>query len=175
MQVAQSLHRRGLGTLLFDLLQPDEALDRGKVFDIELLGQRMVEAIDWVDRIRRWPPCRSACSVPAPAPRLRWWLPRHARSACTRWSRAEAGPIWHRPRFRASRRLTLLIVGGADKEVLSLNQQALRRLKPGSELVIVAHATHLFEEPGALDKVMALAGNWFTRHLQELRDKRASE
>jgi pimeloyl-ACP methyl ester carboxylesterase len=60
---------------------------------------------------------------------------------------------------------TLLIVGGADRGVIELNEEALRQLASASELAIVPGATHLFEEPGALERVAELAAGWFTRHL----------
>jgi pimeloyl-ACP methyl ester carboxylesterase len=161
VQVAQSLHRLGLGTLLFDLLQSDEALDRRHVFDIELLGQRMVEAIDCVDRspaLAALPlglfgaSTGAAAALVAAAAR-----PERVYAVVSRGGRPDLAPA----ALSSVSAPTLLIVGDADTEVLSLNRQALRRLKPGSELVLVAHATHLFEEPGALDKVMALAGDCF--------------
>ena len=173
LQVARSLHRLGLGTLLFDLLQPEEALDRRKVFDIELLGQRMVEAIDWVDRnpaLAKPPLGLFGASTGAAAALVAAAAhPQRVYAVVSRGGRPDLAPA-ALTRVSAP---TLLIVGGADTEVLSLNQHALRHLRPGCELVIVAHATHLFEQPGTLEQVMKLAGDWFTRHLQELPGRRA--
>jgi len=164
-EVAQCLQERGLGTLLFDLLTPQEAQDRANVFDIELLGQRMVEALDWLDRrptLALLPvglfgaSTGAAAALAAAAAR-----PERVFAVVSRGGRPDlaAGAL---PRVKAA---TLLIVGGADPQVLALNKRALQKLPRGAELAIVPGATHLFEEPGALEQVAALAAQWFANRL----------
>jgi alpha-beta hydrolase superfamily lysophospholipase len=70
---------------------------------------------------------------------------------------------------------TLLIVGGADREVISLNESAYRQLRSPKELVLVDRATHLFEEPGAIDEVAGLAADWFERYLQTPAEDRSDD
>lgn len=139
-QVAAALQRHALGTLLFDLLTPDEADDRRLVFDILLLADRLVGAIDWL-RAR-----------PALAGRRIGLF-----GASTG---APAAPVLGQVRAP-----TLLIVGGDDTEVLALNRAALQGLRGEKRLAVVPGATHLFEEPGALEAVARLAADWFTLHL----------
>ena len=163
--VAHSLHEHGLGTLLFDLLQPHEAQDRRRVFDIELLGERLVQAIDWAGRHPMLAPLcvglfgastGAAAALVAAARR-----PAQVGAVVSRGGRpdlaAEALPEVRSP--------TLLIVGGADHLVLELNRAAACRLRCPHRLEVVAGATHLFEEPGALQEVAALAALWFDGHL----------
>ncbi len=164
-QVARALNTAGLATLLFDLLHPDEALNRRNVFDIELLGQRVVESIDWLDR---YPALASmplglfgastgaAAALVAAAHR-----PRRVQAVVSRGGRPDlAMPIL--PSVAAP---TLLIVGGDDTDVLALNRTALAQLPERCELAVVPGAGHLFEEDGALERVTQLASQWFTRHL----------
>ena len=165
LQVAQALNEQRLGTLLFDLLRPEEALDRDNVFDIELLGRRMTDAIEWLDRrpsLAALPlglfgaSTGAAAALVAAAAR-----PERVFAVVSRGGRPDlAGNAL--PRVGAP---TLLIVGGADTEVLVLNRRALSQLANPSELAVVPGATHLFEEPGALERVTRLAGNWFIAHL----------
>jgi putative phosphoribosyl transferase len=163
--VAQALHERGLGTLLFDLLDEDEALDRHRVFDIALLAERLVQAIDWID-------ARADLHAPqlglfgastGAAAALVASVQRSARvgAVVSRGGRPDLAGPWL-ARVRAP---TLLIVGGDDDAVLALNRDALRRLTCEARLEVVAGATHLFEEPGTLQAAAGLAGDWFTRHL----------
>lgn len=167
LQVARALQAQGLGTLLFDLLTPEEAADRRNVFDIALLGERVVETLDWVERRPALAPLPlglfgastgAAAALVAAAAR-----PGRVHAVVSRGGRpdlaADALPGVQAP--------TLLIVGGADTEVLALNRQALQRLTRDAELAVVPRATHLFEESGALEKVTALAVAWFARHLCE--------
>jgi dienelactone hydrolase len=163
--VARRLHRHRLGTLLFDLLHEDEAQDRRRVFDIGLLGDRLVQAIDWSRRQPRLATLRlglfgastgAAAALVAAAHR-----PVEVAAVVSRGGRpdlaADALPEVRSP--------TLLIVGGADPEVLDLNRAAARRLRCPQRLEVVAGATHLFEEPGALDAVAGLAAAWFEAYL----------
>lgn len=165
VQVGQSLHARGFGTLLFDLLTPEEASDRHNVFDIALLGSRVVETIDWLDQraaLARLPvglfgaSTGAAAALVAAAQR-----PERIFAVVSRGGRPDlASEVL--PRVAAP---TLLIVGGDDTQVLELNRLALRQLPQGAELAVVPGATHLFEEPGTLEKVTHLACGWFSTHL----------
>lgn len=169
--VAQRLNVDGLATLLFDLLTDDEAADRRNVFDIPLLGHRLkiaTEQIGGDDDVRDAPVGYFGASTGAAA-------------ALT--AAADLGPDLiaavvsrgGRPDLAGEKLTqvaspTLLIVGGRDPEVLRLNEEARRRLRGESELVVIPGATHLFEEPGALEGVAELAAEWFEHHFTE-RDR----
>lgn len=163
--VARGFHERRLGTLLFDLLQAHEAVDRRRVFDIELLGERLVQAIDWVGRqpvlatlhIGLFGASTGAAAALLAAARR----PAAVAAVVSRGGRPDlAGD--RLPEVQAP---TLLIVGGADTDVLDLNRAAARLLRCPHRLEVVAGASHLFEEPGALEEVAALAAAWFEAHL----------
>jgi putative phosphoribosyl transferase len=163
--VARALNRVGLGTLLLDLLTVEEELDRTNVFDIDLLADRLVSTTLW---LHRRPEARDlkvgyfgASTGAAAALMAAAELGEEIRAVVSRGGR---------PDLAASRlgdvvSPTLLIVGGDDRTVLQLNRQARSMLRCPSELEVVPGATHLFEEPGALERVAALAAGWFTRHL----------
>jgi putative phosphoribosyl transferase len=165
VEVAEALAQAGLATLLFDLLTPDEAADRRNVFDIGLLGGRLLSAGDWV----RWAP--GSASLPV------GYFGASTGAAAALWAAAEMGEEVRAVVSRGGRpdltgdRLskvsapTLLIVGGHDTEVLELNRQAARHLRCPHELVVVPGAGHLFEEPGALERVGEYAATWFGKHL----------
>ena len=167
LQVAQALNEQRLGTLLFDLLRPEEALDRANVFDIELLGRRVTDAIEWLDRrpsLATLPlglfgaSTGAAAALVAAAAR-----PERVFAVVSRGGRPDlAGNAL--PRVGAP---THQIVGGADTEVLALNRHALSQLTDESELAVVPGATHLFEERGAIERVTHLAGDWFRVHLPD--------
>ncbi|MFI0967785.1 phosphoribosyltransferase family protein [Streptomyces sp. NPDC021080] len=163
--VARGLNRAGLGTLLFDLLTEEEARDRANVFDTGLLARRLADATDWV----RGRPETQELAVgyfgasTGAAAALSAAAEPGARIAAvvSRGGRADlAGP-----RLPAVKAPTLLIVGGRDESVLDLNRQAQARLRCESRLAVVPGATHLFEEPGALQRVTDLARDWFTDHM----------
>jgi putative phosphoribosyl transferase len=172
-QVARRLEQAGLATLLFDLLTADEervdARTREHRFDIALLTRRMETAVAWTrtqDLTRQLPlglfgaSTGSAAALIAAAQ-----LGQHVSAVVSRGGRPDlAGHAV----LDAVTAPTLLIVGGADHAVLPLNEDALRHLRGVKELVLVPGATHLFEEPGALEQVADLAASWFTRHLQRL-------
>lgn len=172
-QVASSLHEHGFGTLLFDLLTPVEAADRWNVFDIDLLAGRLVESIDWIAGRPALAPLPlglfgastgAAAALKAAAVRAG-----RVRAVVSRGGRPDlAGDALERVRAP-----TLLIVGGADTEVLALNQAALERLNRVSALSVVPGATHLFEEEGALEQVADLAGRWFASHLPAVAARNA--
>jgi pimeloyl-ACP methyl ester carboxylesterase len=169
-QVAAELTRRRLGTLLVDLLthqeEVDDARTRDLPFDIGLLADRLIGLID---RLAERPDTRSlpmglfgastgaAAALVAAAAR-----PHHVHAVVSRGGRPDlAGPALiqvHAP--------TLLIVGGRDLPVLELNEQARNAMTVTAELRIVAGATHLFEERGALAIVAEEAATWFATHLR---------
>lgn len=163
--VAGVLQQRNLATLLFDLLDEDEAEDRAKVFDIGLLAQRLGIAAAWARQepdLAVLPLGFFGASTGAAAALIAAAEPQcDVRAVVSRGGRPDlAGDVL--PLVRAP---TLLIVGGEDEPVLTLNRQALARLRCPRELVIVPGATHLFSEPGALEEVARLAADWFTRYL----------
>jgi dienelactone hydrolase len=167
--VASALQQASLGTLLMDLLTRDEeAVDertRHLRFDIGLLAERLVHATDW---LRRNPDTHTlpvgyfgastggGAALVAAAER-----PDGVGAVVSRGGRPDlAGEALERVVAP-----TLLIVGGEDHHVLELNRRALGRISAEKRLEVVAGATHLFEEPGALDQVARLAADWFTRQL----------
>ncbi len=162
--VAQTLQRQGFGTLLFDLLTADEADDRTNVFDIQLLAQRLLEALDALPvPVRSLPlglfgaSTGAAATLVAAARR-----PDSVQAIVSRGGRPDlAGD--HLGLVRAA---TLLIVGAADIEVLELNRAAYALLRCEKRLDVVPRATHLFQEAGALESVARLASDWFLTHLR---------
>ncbi|MFI9048742.1 phosphoribosyltransferase family protein [Streptomyces sp. NPDC053427] len=160
--VATVLNEAGLGTLLFDLLTPAEEADRANVFDIETLAGRLADATHWLHGRLPIPIGYFGASTGAAAAlRAAAVTEVDIGAVVSRGGRPDlAGP--HLGDVRAP---TLLIVGGSDTLVLDLNRQALEELRCENQLEVVPHATHLFEEPGALAAVADLAQDWFTRHL----------
>lgn len=168
-QVAAALRGAGLATLLFDLLRPEEAADRAKVFDIELLAERLLVATRWLaqsEPARALAPAYFGASTGAAAALVAAARAEQPVAAVvSRGGRPDlAGPALGRVRAP-----TLLIVGGLDHAVLDLNRAALESLRCEKDLKIVPGATHLFEEPGALEEVTALARDWFLAHLDATR------
>jgi pimeloyl-ACP methyl ester carboxylesterase len=163
--VAEVMQQHGLSTLLFDLLDDDEAADRRKVFDIGLLSERVQQAIDW-----------TAGQVALAGMSIGLFGASTGAAAALCAAAARPGSVsavvsrGGRPDLATGslaqvRAPTLLIVGGADLEVLALNRQALGHLRCERRLEVVPGATHLFEEPGALGSVARLAASWFETHL----------
>jgi len=163
--VARVLQQAGLVTLLIDLLEEEEADDRDKVFDIELLAGRLQSTADWLSRAPETGGLRlgyfGASTGAAAALVAAARQPAGIGAVVSRGGR----PDLARDDLPAVRAPTLLIVGGDDDVVLQLNEQALRLLSCPKELVVIPGATHLFEEPGALEEVARLAQEWFGRHL----------
>jgi dienelactone hydrolase len=167
--VSAALGAGGLATLLLDLLTLDEErtdeITRQHRFDIGLLAERLVAAIDWASReeqLRNLPiglfgaSTGAAAALVAAAQR-----PAVIKAVVSRGGRPDlAGAALERVRAP-----TLLIVGGYDAQVIDLNREALRRLHCTKQLEIIPHATHLFEEPGALGQVAVLARQWFADHM----------
>jgi putative phosphoribosyl transferase len=164
--VAERLQERGIATLLFDLLTEEEADDRRNVFHVPLLASRLEEALVW----SREDPDTAALPVglfgastgSAAALVTAAQNPSEIAAIVSRGGRPDmAGEA-----IAQIRAPTLLIVGGADTVVLELNEDAYAALTCTKHLHVVPGATHLFEEPGALDKVVEAAGDWFAQHLQ---------
>lgn len=174
IRVADALNDRGIATLLFDLLLPEEENDRRNVFDIKLLGHRLIHAVHWISEqpdVGGLPLGLFGASTGAAAALVA--ASSHGDrvgAVVSRGGRPDlAGDIL--PQVEAP---TLLIVGGADSGVIELNQWALERLGGEKRLEIVPGATHLFPEPGALEAVIELAAGWFKRHLVAGRNQPAS-
>jgi putative phosphoribosyl transferase len=164
--VARVLNELRFGALLLDLLTVEEELDRANVFDIGLLAERLVAVTLWAQREPRLGGHRvgyfGASTGAAAALAAAAELGDEVGAVVSRGGRPDLAAA----RLRDVRAPVLLIVGGHDEIVLELNRDA-RRLLPGpSELAVVPGATHLFEEPGALEEVSRLAGEWFERHLK---------
>lgn len=169
--VAQALNQRGLATLLFDLLTSrEEGLDQATGhlrFDIPLLANRLLAAMQWCRQDREvssLPLGLFGASTGAAAALIAAaQQPEQVYAVVSRGGRPDlAGQ--YLPSVQAP---TLLLVGGYDDVVIGLNQQALAQLTGAraAELVVVPRASHLFEEPGKLDEVARLAGDWFERQL----------
>jgi pimeloyl-ACP methyl ester carboxylesterase len=163
--VAEAFGRNGIATLLLDLLTVAEEADRANVFDIALLADRLVGAIRWAlqdESTAGLPVGLFGASTGAAAA-----LVAASRFATTVKAVVSRGgrPDLAEEALALVTAPTLLIVGGADIEVVRLNRSALARLAGHAKLVIVPGATHLFPEPGALDAVIDAANTWFLRHL----------
>jgi pimeloyl-ACP methyl ester carboxylesterase len=167
--VARALERRGLATLLIDLLTPEEELIDDRTaeyrFDIPMLASRLVTIIDWLGSRRETAQLPiglfgastgGGAALIAAAER-----PRNVAAVVSRGGRPDlAGAALARVTTP-----TLLIVGGFDTPVIQMNRDAMRQMRGEVTLEIVPGATHLFEEPGTLERVAELAGTWFVRHL----------
>lgn len=163
-EVAGALSAMGLGTLLFDLLGTAEASDRRNVFDIGLLGERLVTAVDWLSEtaIVSGPVGLFGASTGAAAALVAAaTIPERIGAVVSRGGRPDlAGPALEHVVAP-----TLLIVGGRDYQVLELNRAAAAKMTCVAELEIVPDAGHLFEGRGFLESVAELAGDWFVTHL----------
>jgi dienelactone hydrolase len=169
--VADVLHHAGLGTLLFDLLTPEEEradeATRQFRFDVPMLARRLVAVVRWLR------------DVPEAAGLPIGLFGASTGGGAALMAAAELGPVvgavvsrGGRPDLAGAalaevRAPTLLIVGGYDDVVIDLNEDALARLRCEKRLRIVPGATHLFEEPGKLEQVARLTSEWFLRHLPE--------
>jgi len=166
--VAAVLHEAGLGTVLLDLLTTDEEhhdLRTGELrFEIPLLAGRLTATLDWLadrrDTTGRPLGLFGASTGAAAALVTAADRPGSVRAVVSRGGRPElAGDALDHVRAP-----TLLVVGGRDEQVIELNRTAAERLGPSTTLEVVPGATHLFEEPGALERVAELARDWFVRH-----------
>lgn len=173
--VARHFHRAGLATLLFDLLMPIEADDRQKVFDIDLLAERLLLATQWLagdSRTASLPLGYFGASTGAGAAlQAAAKEPAHVQAVVSRGGRPELAAA-HLPNVIAP---TLLLVGGHDGFVIELNRSALGRLSCVNELVIIPGAGHLFEEPGTLEQAAERACQWFLRYLTPVLGKQEAK
>jgi putative phosphoribosyl transferase len=163
-QVAAYLSGIGIAKLLFDLLTEEEAADRGNVFDIELLAERLdaARALAAAGETTAELPFGyfGASTGAAAALRAAADRPQGIAAVVSRGGRPDLAA----PRLANVQAPTLLIVGGEDHTVLDLNRQAQAEMTCEVELAVIPGATHLFEESGALEEVSRLAGEWFLRH-----------
>jgi putative phosphoribosyl transferase len=165
--MARAMYSHGIGALLFDLLTPEEAADRRNVFDVALLGDRLLAAT-------RWLTVRSeTASLPF------GYLGASTGAAAALWAAGERGnqaravvsrggrPDLTGPRLSEVTCPTLMVVGGLDHQVLELNRAAAAQMRCRHVIEIVPGATHVFEEPGTLEQATALAIQWFEKYLPE--------
>lgn len=164
-QVATHLQERNFGTLLFDLLTPEEDSDYHNRFNIELLTKRLAGATEWLERLPAANNCRigyfgastgAASALQAAADLSQVF------AVVSRGGRPDLASINALQRIKAP---VLLIAGSLDIDVLQLNKQAFKELRCYKELVVVDGATHLFEEKGKLDEVARLASAWFEKNI----------
>ena len=164
--VASVLRDAGVGTLLMDLLTPDEDRDYSRRFDIGLLTQRLLDAARWVagQAATKHLPLGffGASTGAAAALEAAAKLGVATRAVVSRGGRPDLASGQALARVSAP---TLLLVGGYDGGVIDLNQLAYDQLRCKKEMVIVPGATHLFEEPGTLEAVASRAAGWFAEHL----------
>lgn len=166
--VARRLQQNGLATLLLDLLTPEEADDRRKVFDIDLLADRLLLSKAWLEgepktknlRIGYFGASTGAGAALQAAARE----PANINAVVSRGGR----PDLAEPYLDRVTAPTLLIVGGYDEPVIEMNQAAYELLTCEKQLIIVPGATHLFEEPGTLEQVAERAKQWFQHYLHLL-------
>jgi predicted phosphoribosyltransferase/pimeloyl-ACP methyl ester carboxylesterase len=165
VHVARVLQRSGVGTFLFDLLTESEAADRNNVFNIDLLATRVESALDHLARVSAWAEkpiglfgasTGAAAALVAAARRTD-----QVQAVVSRGGRPDLAGAF----LSLVQAPTLLIVGGLDREVIALNEFAMRHLHCAHELKIVPGAGHLFEEPGTLDHAASLAAEWFRANL----------
>jgi putative phosphoribosyl transferase len=164
--VAEAFNEAGFATLLFDLLMPEEEADRRNVFDISLLAGRLVAAVKWSTaqaNLSELPFGLFGASTGAAAALVAAaQLQDTVRAVVSRGGRPDLAD-------RALEHVcapTLLIVGGRDRDVISLNESALARLRCPKALKVIPGATHLFPEPSALDSVIIEAKEWFKTHFE---------
>jgi len=162
--VAERLHAAGFASLRIDLLTDSEQGDEEKVFDVGLLADRLRAAADWVRRHEATKDLRIGyfgASTGAAVALVAAVFDGAVRAIVSRGGRPDlVAPVLARVRAP-----TLFIVGGEDRPVIRWNEEALASLRCEKALRMVPRATHLFEEPGALDEVARLAVEWFDRHL----------
>jgi pimeloyl-ACP methyl ester carboxylesterase len=166
--VAEELVHDGFATLLFDLLTREEELSERETrhlrFDIALLSDRLIGAIEWIERhdpTATLPVGLFGASTGAAAALIAAARLRNISAVVSRGGR----PDLAEDELEDVTSPTLLIVGAEDRVVVELNRRALERMTAPAELYLVQGATHLFEEPGALDEVIDAASMWFQRHL----------
>jgi putative phosphoribosyl transferase len=163
--VAGVLQEAGFATLLFDLLDISEELDRRKVFDISLLAERLLTGVRWMQSERGMQRLKlgyfGASTGAAAALQAAATEPTGIAAIVSRGGRPDLA-VGFLEKVKAP---TLLIVGGNDRPVIAMNREAFENLKGKKDMVVIPGATHLFEEPGALAEVAKLAANWFLKHM----------
>ena len=166
--VAKYLHEKNLGTLLFDLLTEEEDQHYDNRFDIDLLTKRLVGATEWMEKLPAAKDCRigyfGASTGAASALKAAAILP-HISAVVSRGGR----PDLAMDILKNVEAPTLLIVGSLDYDVLQLNKEAYMQLECEKKVEVVEGATHLFEEPGKMEIVSELAGNWFEKYLNPVQ------
>ena len=164
--VATVLNQAGLGTLLFDLLTPEEEYDRANVFDIQLLAQRLTNVTRWLRSQPATTNARIGYFGASTGAGAALWAAAAPDSVVAAVVSRGGRPDLAAERLPQVRPPTLLIVGGHDNLVLDLNRKAQAMLRCESRLAVVPGATHLFEEPGTLQMAAELARDWFATHLK---------
>jgi putative phosphoribosyl transferase len=171
--VARVLQEAGIATLLADLLEEDEALDRRNVFDIDLLADRLIANARWLHQrpetlgipLGYFGASTGAAAALQAASRE----PKGVAAVVSRGGRPDLAMEY----LSLVRSPTLLIVGGEDRPVIPLNELAYKKLNGPKEMVIVPGATHLFEEPGALERVAELARDWFLKYFVSPKEEKS--
>ncbi len=163
--VADVLFEAGMGTLLLDLLTPDEERDRAKVFDIALLAERLEAATAWLAARPESAGCRIGYFGASTGAGAALWAAGAEGSPAAAVVSRGGRPDLAGDRLAHVTAPTLLIVGSRDEVVLELNREALDQLEPPSRLAVIDGATHLFEEPGTLAEVAVRARAWFAEFL----------
>jgi putative phosphoribosyl transferase len=163
--VARQLQRAGMATLLLDLLTVEEDREYHMRFDIALLEPRLAAACDWVRAQESYTGLPiglfGASTGAAVALRVAAAHPGEVAAVVSRGGRPDLAGVFALERVRTP---TLLIVGGNDDQVISLNEATLEVMRCDSKIEIIPGASHLFEEPGTLEKAAALAVAWFGNH-----------
>lgn len=158
--VARELRRAGLGTLLLDLLTVPEDRDAEARFDIALLTERLAHAVRFAGAQKLPIGLFGASTGAASALRVAAAMPQAVDAVVSRGGRPD---LAGHAALAGVKVPTLLVVGAEDRGVIELNETALDLMRCEREMVLVPGATHLFEEPGTLEEVARLAGEWFTR------------
>lgn len=168
--VASTLVEAGFATLLFDLLDEREAMDRAAVFDVEFLAARLEDATAWLLAEEKVPPAVGYVGASTGAGAALWAAADLGAAVGAVVSRG-GRPDLAGPRLAEVLAPTLLVVGGRDEVVLELNRDAQRRMRCPTMLEVIPGATHLFEEPGTLERVAELSARWFRSKLAGEQDR----
>jgi putative phosphoribosyl transferase len=163
--VARVLNEAGLATLLVDLLSREEESDRSYVFDIRLLADRLGDATRWTRTLPEVASTRIGLFGASTGAAAALWAAAQPESGVSAVVSRGGRPDLAAPLLGAVTAPTLLIVGSCDETVVELNRSALAELRCERQLTLVPGATHLFEEPGALESVAELARDWFVAKL----------